>query len=208
MSADYYIYTDYIDEFDRADFESWALKHGYELELYPDFSIRDNGFAPIRFRAPFVGEGSWKSGFELFSSENDVIDMTAEPVEIPVPKKQGFFAKLFGKKPKLVAIPPEYRIAPEPGEPSPFERTCAEKKWIITASCFAREPLEVLCCYLLAGYFCEKYGAVIEDPQAGGWYTDPAEITAEFKVIEHDIVTNYKSWGQEFLPFTDWETEL
>lgn len=206
MSADHYIYTDYLDEFDLADFAIWCKEIGYEVELHPDFHIRDEGFIPIRFRAAFAGEGSWSSGFELFSSENDVIDMTAPSYEPPV-KKPGFFARLFGKKPQPATLPPEYMTAPAPGEPSPFELACAEKKWVITASCFAREPLEVLCCYLLAGYFCEKYDAVIDDPQTGKWFTDPAQIIPELKAIEQDILVNYKSWGQEFIPFTGWAAE-
>ena len=78
MSADYNIYTDHIDEFDRRDFENWAAELGYELELHPQFSIRDEGFLSVRFRAEFLGEGSWKTGLELFNSTNE-----PEPVNIP-----------------------------------------------------------------------------------------------------------------------------
>lgn len=207
MSADYYIYTDHIDEFDRADFERWALKQGYEVELHPDFAIRDEGFTPIRFRAAFLGEGSFLTGFELFSSENDVIDMTAQPYEPPV-KKQGFFAKLFGKKQPPVSIPPEYKMAPEPDEPSPFEEATREKEWVITTSCFAREPLEQLMCYLFAGYFCEKFGAVIDDPQTGRWFTEPEGIKAETENIRRDMMAHYREWGVEFIPFSDWDAEM
>ena len=98
MSADFMIYTDDLDEFDGSDFESWCKALGYEVELHPDFSIRDEGFLPIRFRADFLGAGSWLTGFELFSGENTAMDMTAVPYEPPV-KKQGFLAKLFGKSP-------------------------------------------------------------------------------------------------------------
>ena len=95
MSAEFYIYTDHAQEFDRNDFEGWCKALGYEVELHPEFSIRDEGFTPSRFRADFLGTGCWLTGFELFSGENTAMDMTAVPYE-PPGKKPGFFARLFG----------------------------------------------------------------------------------------------------------------
>ena len=206
MSADHYIYTDYLDEFDRADFAAWCRGLSYEVELHPDFSIRGEGFAPIRFRAEFLGEGSFATGFELFSSENESEDLTAYVYEPPV-KKLGFFAKLFGKKPQPVrtAQPPVFKMAPEEGEMSPFEEAVREKKWEVCATCHNEEPLTELMAYLFSAYFCEKFGAVIDDPQTGKWFTDPAEIRAEVEQVRRDMMAHYREWGVEFVPFAGWE---
>ena len=203
VSADHYIYTDYLDEFDRAGFESWCGSLGYEVELHPEFSIRDQGFTPIRFRADFLGEGSFLTGFELFSSENTSTDFSAPPVMIR--KKPGFFARLFGKKEPTMAQAPEFKISFKSDEPSEFELAVRDKKWEVCASCCFHDPLEVLACYLFAGYFCETFGAVIDDPQLGRFYSKAWDIKLEFEAVKEDILANYKSWGQELIPFTGWE---
>lgn len=205
MSADFYIYTDHLEEFDRRDFENWCRSLGYEVELHPDFDLWHGGFTPMRFRADFLGEGSFLTGFELDCAENTAMDMTAQPYEPPV-KKQGFFAKLFGKKQPPAAIPPEYKTAPEPDMPSPFEQAAGEKKWEVCCCCHSTEPLTELMAYIFSAYFCEKFGAVTDDPQTGKWFTDPEKIKAELLNIRRVMMENYRSWGQEFIPFTDWET--
>ena len=204
MSADFYIYTDHAEQFDRADFESWCGKLGYEVELHPEFSIRDQGFTPIRFQADFLGKGSFLTGFELDCGENARMDMTAVPYEPPV-RKQGFFAKLFGKKQPPVSIPPEYKTAPELELLSPFEQAAGEKKWEICCCCHAVEPLAELMAYIFSAYFVEKFGAVTDDPQTGKWFTEPEKIKAELEKIRRDMMASYKDWGLEFIPFRGWE---
>ena len=204
MSADFYIYTDHAEQFDRADFESWSGKLGYEVELHPEFSIRDQGFTPIRFQADFLGKGSFLTGFELDCGENARMDMTAVPYEPPV-RKQGFFAKLFGKKQPPVSIPPEYKTAPELELLSPFEQAAGEKKWEICCCCHAVEPLAELMAYIFSAYFVEKFGAVTDDPQTGKWFTEPEMIKAELENIRRDMMASYKDWGLEFIPFRGWE---
>ena len=204
MSADFMIYSDYLDEFDRADFESWCKTLGYEVELHPDFSIRNEGFAPIRFRGDFLGKGSWLTGFELFSAENNVMDMTAYVYEPPV-KKQGFFARLFGKKQIPAAVPPAYKTAPEPEMLSPFEQATREKKWELCCGCHSVEPLTELMAYLFSAYFVEKFGAVTDDPQTGKWFTEPEKIRVEVEHIRREMMASYQEWGLEFIPFTGWE---
>ena len=204
MSADFYIYTDHAQEFDRNDFEGWCKALGYEVELHPEFSIRDEGFAPIRFRADFLGEGSWLTGFELFSGENAAMDMTAVPYEPPV-KKPGFFARLFGKKQAPVSIPPEYKTAPEPERLSPFEEATGEKKWEVCCSCHHSEPLTELMAYLFSAYFVEKFGAVTDDPQTGKWFTDPEKIRVEVEHVRREMMAHYREWGVEFIPLTVWD---
>lgn len=203
MSADYYIYTDSLEEFDRADFESWCCGQGYEVELHPGFTIRDRGFTPIRFRADFAGEGSWLTGFELFSSENTATDFSAPPVVIR--KRPGFFARLFGKKQPVTAVAPAFKISFRSGEPSEFETAVREKKWEVCASCSFHDPLEVLACYLFAGYFCEKFGAVIDDPQLGRFYSKAWDIKLEFEAVKEDITAEGESWKQGLIPFIGWE---
>ena len=204
MSADFYIYTDHAQEFDRNDFEGWCKALGYEVELHPEFDLWQGGFAPMRFRAEFLGKGSFLTGFELDCSENVRMDMTAEPYEPPV-KKQGFFARLFGKKPQPVAIPPEYRTAPEPELLSPFEQAAGEKKWEICCGCHSVEPLTELMAYLFSAYFVEKFGAVTDDPQTGKWFTEPDKILAEVEHVRREMMASYQEWGLEFIPFTGWE---
>ena len=204
VSADFYIYTDHAEQFDRIDFERWCRSFGYEVELHPDFDLWQGGFAPIRFRADFLGAGSFLTGFELDCGENARMDMTAEPYEPPV-KKQGFFAKLFGKKQPPVSIPPEYKTAPEPELPSPFEQAAGEKKWEICCCCHAVEPLAELMAYIFFAYFVEKFGAVTDDPQTGKWFTEPEKIKAELENIRREMLASYRDWGLEFIPFTGWE---
>lgn len=204
MSADFLIYTDRAEEFDRADFERWCRGLGYEVELHPDFDLWQGGFAPMRFRADFLGKGSFLTGFELDCGENMAMDMTAEPYEPPV-KKPGFFARLFGKKPQPVSIPPQYKTAPEPEQLSPFEQAAGEKKWEICCCCHASEPLAELMAYIFSAYFVEKFGAVTDDPQTGKWFNEPEKIRAEVEKIRREMMKSYKDWGLEFIPFTDWE---
>ena len=204
MSADFYIYTDHAEQFDRTDFENWCKMRGYEVELHPDFDLWHGGFAPIRFRADFLGESSFLTGFELDCGENARMDMTAVPYEPPV-RKQGFFAKLFGKKQPPVSIPPEYKTAPEPELLSPFEQAAGEKKWEICCCCHAVEPLAELMAYIFSAYFVEKFGAVTDDPQTGKWFTEPEMIKAELENIRRDMMASYKDWGLEFIPFRGWE---
>ena len=204
VSADFYIYTDHAEQFDRIDFERWCRSFGYEVELHPDFDLWQGGFAPIRFRADFLGAGSFLTGFELDCGENARMDMTAEPYEPPV-KKQGFFAKLFGKKQPPVSIPPEYKTAPEPELPSPFEQAAGEKKWEICCCCHAGEPLAELMAYIFSAYFVEKFGAVTDDPQTGKWFTEPELVRAETENIRREMLASYRDWGLEFIPFTGWE---
>ena len=207
MSADFMIYTDRAEEFDRIDFERWCRTFGYEVELHPEFNLWQGGFAPMRFRAEFLGEGSFLTGFELDCGENTAMDMTAEIYEPPV-KKPGFFAKLFGKKPQPISLPPEYRMAPA-GELSPFEQAAGEKNWEICCCCHSVEPLAELMAYLLSAYFVEKFGAVTDDPQTGKWFTESEKIKAEVEHIRREMMKSYKDWGLEFIPFTGWEnTEL
>lgn len=204
MSADFYIYTDHLEEFDRADFEHWCKELGYEVELHPDFDLWHGGFTPMRFRAAFLGDGNFLTGFELDCGENARMDMTVEPYEPPV-KKPGFFARLFGKKPQPVAIPPEYKTAPQPEELSPFEQAAGEKQWEVCCCCHASEPLTELMAYIFSAYFCEKFGAVTDDPQTGKWFTQPDQIRQELEHIRRDMMANYKDWGMEFIPFKGWE---
>ena len=204
VSADFYIYTDHAEQFDRIDFERWCRSFGYEVELHPDFDLWQGGFAPIRFRADFLGAGSFLTGFELDCGENARMDMTAEPYEPPV-KKQGFFTKLFGKKQPPVSIPPEYKTAPEPELPSPFEQAAGEKKWEICCCCHAVEPLAELMAYIFSAYFVEKFGAVTDDPQTGKWFTEPDKILAEVEHVRREMLASYRDWGLEFIPFTGWE---
>ena len=204
VSADFYIYTDHAEQFDRIDFERWCSSFGYEVELHPDFDLWQGGFAPIRFRADFLGAGSFLTGFELDCGENARMDMTAEPYEPPV-KKQGFFTKLFGKKQPPVSIPPEYKTAPEPELPSPFEQAAGEKKWEICCCCHAVEPLAELMAYIFFAYFVEKFGAVTDDPQTGKWFTEPEKIKAELENIRREMLASYREWGLEFITFTGWE---
>ena len=204
MSADFYIYTDRAEEFDRADFENWCRELGYELQLHPDFDLWQGGFTPIRFRADFLGQGSFLTGFELDCGENARMDMTTEPYEPPV-KKPGFFAKLFGKKPQPVAIPPEYKTAPGPEALSPFELAAGEKKWELCCCCHGVEPLAELTAYLFSAYFVEKFGAVTDDPQTGKWFTEPEKIKAELETIRREMLNSYRDWGMDFIPFTGWE---
>ena len=204
MSADFYIYTDHAQEFDRNDFEGWCKALGYEVELHPEFDLWQGGLALMRFRAEFLGKGSFLTGFELDCSENSRMDMTAEPYEPPV-KKLGFFARLFGKKSQPVAIPPEYRTAPEPEMLSPFEQAAGEKKWEICCGCHSLEPLTELMAYLFSAYFVEKFGAVTDDPQTGKWFTEPEKILAEVEHVRREMMAHYQEWGLEFIPFTGWE---
>ena len=200
MSADYYIYTDHIDTFDPADFSAWAAGLGYDIELPPDFSIREIGFVPIRFRAEFLGEGSWRTGFELFSDSNEY-EPQKPVLQIPEqPRKQGLLAKLFGRKQPAVKTPAEILSMPLDVP----DHAGSEKKWVITCSCRWTDPLEQLAAYLLAGYFCEKFGAVIDDPQTGSVYEAPNEIKQEFQSIITEMMDNYQSWGLEFIPFKGW----
>lgn len=204
MSADFYIYTDHLDEFDRSDFEGWCRSLGYEVKLHPDFDLWHGGFVPMRFRSDFLGEGSYLTGFELDCAENARMDMTAEFYEQPV-KKQGFFTRLFGKKPKPVSILPEYKTAPEPEMLSPFEKAAGEKRWQVCCCCHAAEPLAELMANLFSVYFCEKFGAVTDDPQTGKWFTEPEKIKAKLVNIRQEMLASYKDWGLEFIPFTGWE---
>lgn len=204
MSADFYIYTDRAEEFDRTDFQSWCKALGYEVELHPDFDLWQGGFAPIRFQADFLGTESFLTGFELDCEENSAMDMTAVPFEPPV-KKQGFFAKLFGKKPQQRSIPPEYKTAPEPEKLSPFEQAAGKKKWQICCCCHAVEPLAELMAYLFSAYFVEKFGAVTDDPQTGKWFTEPEKIKAELENVRREMMANYRDWGMRFIPFAGWE---
>ncbi len=204
MSADFYIYMDHAERFDRTDFESWCKVQGYGVELHPDFDLWHGGFVPIRFRADFLGEGSFLTGFELDCGENARMDMTAVVYEPPV-KKQGFLAKLFGKKSQPVSIPPEYKTASEPEMLSPFEQAAGEKKWELCCCCHASEPLAELAAYIFSAYFVEKFDAVTDDPQTGKWFTEPEKIQAELENIQREMLANYKEWGLEFLPFTGWE---
>ena len=88
MSADFYIYTDHAEQFDRADFESWCGKLGYEVELHPKFELTRGGFQPVRI-------GELLTGMEI-----DLDDYTPEPVVV----KQTFFERLLRKKPELTAF--------------------------------------------------------------------------------------------------------
>ena len=200
------IYTDHAEEFDRADFEAWCKGLGYEVELHPEFDLWRGGFAPMRFRADFLGSGSFLTGFELDCAENTAMDMTAAAYEPPV-KKQGFFARLFGKKPQPVSIPPEYKRAPEPERLSPFEQAAGEKKWEICCCCHASEPLAELMAYIFSAYFVETFAAVTDDPQTGKWFTEPEKIKAELEPIRREMMASCKDWGLEFVPFTGWERE-
>ena len=203
MSADFYIYTDGAESFDRRDFEDWCKGLGYEVELHPDFDLWHGGFAPMRFRADFLGEGSFLTGFELDCAENAAMDMSAELSEPPV-KKPGFFARLFGKKPQPVSLPPEYRTAPA-GEKSPFEQAAGEKQWELCCCCHGAEPLTELMAYLFSAYFVEKFAAVTDDPQTGKWFTEPEKIRDELEHIRREMMASYREWGLEFIPFTGWK---
>ena len=203
MSADFYIYTDHLDEFDRTDFELWCRELGYEVGLHPEFTIRDQGFTPIRFRADFLGEGSFQTGFELFSSENTSTDFSAPPVMIQ--KKPGFFARLFGKKEPVTAMAPAFKISFKSEEPSEFELAVRDRKWEVCCTCHAEEPLTELIANLFSAYFVEKFCAVTDDPQSGEWFTDPDAIKAHVETVRREMMANYRDWGMEFVPFTGWD---
>ena len=203
MSADHYIYTDCLDEFDRRDFEGWCRASGYEVTLHPEFSIRDRGFVPIRLRADFLGEGEYLTGFELFSSENGSTDFSAPPVMIR--KKPGFFARLFGKKEPVTAMAPEFKQSFRPGEPSEFELAVRDKKWEVCCTCHAEEPLTELMAWLFSAYFVEKFCAVTDDPQSGNWFTARDDIKTHVETVRRELMANYRDWGMEFIPFTGWE---
>ena len=51
MSADFYIYTDRSEEFDRTDFLSWCKALGYEVELTSDLETCHKGLF-------IIGDGS------------------------------------------------------------------------------------------------------------------------------------------------------
>ena len=120
-------------------------------------------------------------------------------------KKPGFFARLFGKKQSTVSVPPAYKTAQEPEMSSPFEKAAGEKKWEVCCTCHNSEPLTELMAYLFSAYFCEKFGAVTDDPQTGKWFTEPDKILAEVEHVRREMMASYQEWGLEFIPFTGWE---
>ena len=57
MSADFYIYTDHAQEFDRNDFEGWCKALGYEVELHPEFDLWQGGLCAHAVSGGISGEG-------------------------------------------------------------------------------------------------------------------------------------------------------
>lgn len=207
MSATYLIYLDSASDFDRADFEAWTLAHGYEVELPPNFSVHGEYFVNIRFRADFLGESSWLTGFELFSVPNwRAVPADERVLEEAPARKDGFFARLFGRGESGKDKKSFFRFASAKKEPSPVEVAIREKAWFISAICHAREPLEELVSYLFAAYFCDRFGAVVDDPQAGLCFTRPDEIIGRFEAVKQEMLDDYKSWGLEFIAFKGWDS--
>ncbi len=86
--------------------------------------------------------GAFLTGLEI-----DLDEYAPEPVIV----KQTFYERLFKKKPELTA----------------FSKAAQDANQVVWLSCSAMEPLETAVAHLLGAYFCERFGAQFDDPQAG-----------------------------------------
>ena len=86
--------------------------------------------------------GDFLTGLEI-----DLDDYEPEPIYL----KQTFFERLFRKKPVLAA----------------FSEAGRDANQVIWLHCSAMEPLEAAAAHLLGAYFCDRFGALFDDPQVG-----------------------------------------
>lgn len=119
-------------------------------------------------------------GGALSGMEIDLDEYVPEPVYV----RQTFFERLLGKKRVLTA----------------FSEKTREADQVIWLSCSGMEPLEAAAAHLLGTYFCERFGALFDDPQTGC-------MDSEAKVIlitaDEMLEEGKKSGGH---PFRGWDS--